>query len=164
MPRLMPSLFLLLLLLSFPTVSGAIGIGKPAPDFTLTDTNGISVSLSSFKGSVVILNFWSTTCPPCLAEFPSLEELYRELGKRGLVVVGVAVENDLPAVKKVISRQKLTFPILLDPDKEVYFDSYALFGLPISLIIDKQGNIVDRFIGEVVWTSPKIKEKIGKLL
>ncbi len=145
------------------TSAFAVKIGAPAPDFTLKDVTGKAVSLSSFKGKTVILNFWSTSCPPCLAELPSLENLHREMGKTGVVVIGVAVERDVAAVNEVLARKKLTFPVLIDPDKEVYFDSYALFGLPITLIINREGIVVERVIGEAAWDSAAMKEKIRNL-
>jgi len=101
---------MLFVALSASTTSAfAVKIGTPAPDFTLKDVTGKTVSLSSFKGKTVILNFWSTSCPPCLAELPSLENLHREMGKTGVVVIGVAVERDVAAVNEVLARKKLTF-------------------------------------------------------
>ncbi|HEU0264780.1 MAG TPA: TlpA disulfide reductase family protein [Geobacterales bacterium] len=160
----MTSLLTCLFLLTLVSTASAITIGKPAPDFTLLDTSGRPVTLSSFTGKVVVLNFWATTCPPCLAELPSLEDLHRHLLDRGGMVLGVAIDHDLPAVKEVMARKKISFPVLLDPNKEVSFDSYALFGLPITLIISKEGVVVDRVIGEAAWNSPEMKEKIDKLL
>ena len=155
---------MLFVVLAAPTTSAfAVKIGSPAPDFTLKDVTGKTVNLSSFRGKTVILNFWSTSCPPCLAELPSLENLHRELSKSGVVVIGVAVERDVTAVGEVVARKKLSFPVLIDPDKEVYFDSYALFGLPITLIINKDGTIVERVIGEAEWDSSAMKEKVRNL-
>ena len=135
-------------------------IGLPAPYFTLKETTGKSLTLSSFRGKTVLLNFWSTTCPPCIAELDSLEALHRETATGGLVVIGIALERDAGPVQEVISRKKLTFAVLLDPDKEVYFDSYGLFGLPFTLIINKDGIVVQKVIGEADWNSPAMKEKI----
>lgn len=89
-----------LLILVMAGLAQAISLGAPAADFTLSDTSGKAVSLSSFKGKTVILNFWSTTCPPCLAEMPSLENLHNQMGKKGVVVLGIAVEKDVSAVKE----------------------------------------------------------------
>lgn len=163
MTRHIITAMLFVALVALATSAIAVKIGTPAPDFTLKDTTGKTVTLSSFKGKTVILNFWSTGCPPCLAELPSLERLHRELSKTGVVVIGVAVERDVAAVNEVMARNKLSFPVLIDPDKEVYFDSYALFGLPITLIINKEGTIVERVIGEAAWDSSTMKEKIRNL-
>lgn len=112
---------------------------------------------------MVILNFWSIWCGPCLAEMPSLNKLYLELKDKGLVVLAVAED---PAEKPVISYIKekgLAFRVLIDKERKVYF-KYSLFGIPVSFLIDKKGVIVEKFIGERDWHSPEMKEKVLKLL
>lgn len=159
-------LYHILVVLTFFIFTGlahAAKIGTQAPDFTLADTGGKPVTLSSFKGKTVVLNFWATSCPPCLAELPSLEKLHREMEKEGVVVIGIALDQEAAPVKEVIKRDTLTFPILIDANKAVYFDSYGLFGLPITLVINKNGTIVDRVIGETAWDSAAMKEKLRKL-
>lgn len=163
MTRYLIILMLTVTMLTPATMAFAIKIGTAAPNFTLKDTTGKAVSLSSFRGKTVVLNFWGTNCPPCLAELPSLENLHRELGRSGVEVVGVVLDKDADAVKRIMAHDKLGYPVLLDPGKDVYFDSYGLFGLPITLIISKEGIVVDRVIGEAVWDSPAMKEKIAKI-
>lgn len=134
-----------------------------APDFTLNDINGNKVTLSQFRGKVVILNFWSIWCGPCVAEMPSLDNLYRESKDKGLVVIAIAVDNPEKAVRSFIEEKKLTFLVLLDKDKKVYF-KYSLYGIPVTLLIDRKGFIAEKFIGERDWNSPEMKEKVIKLL
>lgn len=142
----------------------AVKVNSPAPDFTLKDMNGRAVTLAEQRGKAVILNFWSTTCAPCVAEIPGLNTLYRELSGHGLVVVGIALDGSAEPVRELIARLRLAYPIVLDSDKEVYFDSYGLFGQPISVLIDRNGTVVEQIIGQVDWLSPKIRQKVQNLL
>lgn len=138
--------------------------GKVAPVFELKDLEGKKVSLTDFKGKVILLNFWATWCAPCKAEMPSLENLYSNLKSKGLVVIGVAVDNSEKTVSSFIKEKGITFPILLDKGKEVSFDDYGVIGLPVTFLIDKKGIIVDKVFGERQWDSVEIKEKIKRLL
>ncbi len=138
--------------------------GSRAPDFTLNDVLGNKVSLSSFRGRVTILNFWATWCGPCKAEMPSLNNLYLEFRNRGLAVVAVSIDTTEKPVLSYISQTKPAFPILMDKNKEVYFDDYAGMGLPETFIIDRKGMLIEKIMGEQEWDSPKMKEKILDLL
>ncbi len=138
--------------------------GNTAPDFTLTNLEGQKVTLSSYKGKVVVLNFWGTWCEPCKAEMPSLNKLYLEHRDKGLVVFAISIDPSEQNVKSFISQKGYSIPVLIDNNKEVYFDSYGLFGLPVSVIIDRDGTIVQKVIGETAWDSRQMEEKIQKLL
>jgi len=120
------ALLALCTILSNP-VSAAQG---SAPDFTLNDINGKKVNLSEFKGKAVLLNFWATWCGPCRAEMPSLNNLYNEYKDKDFVVLAVSVDTSEKPVKSFARELKLTFPILMDKDKAVSFDEYAVLGLP----------------------------------
>jgi peroxiredoxin len=134
-----------------------------APDFTLNDLSGKKVMLSQFRGKVVVLNFWSIWCGPCLAEMPSLNKLYLEFKDRGLVVISVAEDPAEKPVKSYVQEKGIAFLILIDKDKKVYF-KYSLFGIPVTFLIDKKGVIAEKFIGERDWCSPEMRGKISKLL
>ena len=134
-----------------------------APDFTLNDLSGKKVMLSQFRGKVVVLNFWSIWCGPCLAEMPSLNKLYLEFKDRGLVVIAVAEDPAEKPVKSYVQEKGIAFLILIDKDKKVYF-KYSLFGIPVTFLIDKKGVIAEKFIGERDWCSPEMRGKISKLL
>ena len=153
------------LILNFIPCSIFAGVSGPAaPDFTLADVHGKKVSLSGFRGKVVILNFWATWCGPCEAEMPSLNTLYQEFKSKGLVVIAISVDPTEKSVLSFIAEKKPAFPVLLDKNKEVYFDSYAVMGLPAAFIIDRSGVLVEKIMGEQEWDSPKMKEKILNLL
>lgn len=162
--RLIASLLALVVLFSVSTGLASASAGASAPDFTLPDLNGKKVTLSTFKGKVVVLNFWSTWCTFCKEEMPSLNTLYLKLKDKGFVVLAVSIDPSEKPVRAFITEKRLNFNVLMDKDKEVYFDSYAVMGLPTSFLIDRNGLIVDKFLGEVDWASPQIQEKILKAL
>lgn len=135
-----------------------------APDFTLADLGGKKVSLSSLKGKVVLLNFWATWCAPCRAEMPALNKLYLDLKEKGLVVLAVSVDDAEKTVSAYMKQKKFSFPVLMDADKEVAFDSYGVTGLPTTVLIDRKGLLVETIVGERDWHEPQMKEKILRLL
>lgn len=156
-------IFLFLCLILFNTDCSFAKSASLAPDFTLNDLCGKKVTLSQFRGKVVILNFWSIWCGPCLAEMPSLNKLYLELKDKGLVVLAIAEDPAEKPLKSYIKEKGLVFPVLMDKERKVYL-KYSLFGIPVSFIIDKKGAIVEKIIGESDWVSPQTKEKVVKLL
>ena len=128
-------------------------INNVAPDFTLTDMQGQQVSLSQYRGKVVILNFWATWCPPCREEMPSMEALHQKYKNKGLVMLAVNVdENGASAVKKFLQKTPYSFPILIDT-KNVAQQSYGVFRFPESFIIDRNGVVVEKIIGGRDWMS-----------
>ncbi|MDD2540705.1 MAG: TlpA disulfide reductase family protein [Desulfuromonadaceae bacterium] len=142
----------------------AVKINTSAPDFTLNDLHGNKVRLANYRGKVVILNFWSTTCGPCLAEIPSLVNLQREFKDQGLVVLGIALDPAVKPVQDTVAKLGIEYTNLMDSDKDVYFDSYGLFGQPISIIVDRNGVVRERIIGGVEWTCPQMKNKLQSYL
>lgn len=128
-------------------------VGKMAPDFKLPDLEDKPVRLSDFRGKVVFLNFWATWCKPCKEEMPSMEVLYKNFERDGLVVLAVSIDRvttkkDIPPFVKSLN---LTFPILVDSwgqtDKR-----YKLMGVPETYIIDQQGILREKIIGPRDWT------------
>lgn len=119
-----------------------------APDFTLENLDEEKLSLSDFRGQVVMLNFWATWCPPCRREIPSMESIYRDLGKDGFVVLAVNEFEDPDHVFAYTGQLSVdpTFPVLLDRDSAVS-QLYGVKGLPTTLLIDKQGKIAYRAVG-----------------
>ena len=137
---------------------------QAAPEISLPDMDGNQVSLSDLKGKVVILNFWATWCPPCKEEMPSMEQLYRKFKDQGLVILAVNVEEDgHQAVKSFLQRTPYSFPILLDAKAEAQ-NTYKVFKFPETFIIDRNGNVVEKVIGAIDWTSPKALKFINFLL
>lgn len=121
-----------------------------APDFTLTAVDGTSVSLSDLRGKVVLLNFWATWCPPCTAEMPDLNALYRRYGnEKDFVVVGVNLEERPQDVAEFARQKNIEFPLLLDRSGRVTRRDYRVRTLPMSMIIDREGILRDRWGGTI---------------
>ncbi len=116
-----------------------------AYDFNLSDINGKKVRLSDFKGKVVILDFWATWCPPCKMEIPSFIELYKQYKNDGLVVIGVAIDNEIK-VKNFVKEYKVNYPILI-ADETTIIKYGGIRGIPTTFIIDKNGNIKNQYVG-----------------
>ncbi|QOX77754.1 TlpA family protein disulfide reductase [Trichlorobacter lovleyi] len=162
------ALVFLLLMLNLLTLSAtpcqAVKLNTPAPDFTLKDLQGGRQALSGYRGKLVLLNFWSTTCPPCVQELPSLNDLYKDQRQAGLQVLGIALDPAEKPVRELAGKLRLEFPVVLDSNKDVYFDSYGLFGQPVSVIIDRTGLVREKMLGAVDWSSPQIRAKITSYL
>jgi thiol-disulfide isomerase/thioredoxin len=138
-----------------PTTGSAPAVGQLAPDFTLSDLAGKPVSLSDFRGKVVIVNFWATWCPPCRAEMPSMEQLYRDLADEGLVMLAINIEKTgRQTVPAFLAGSPHSFPILFD-DKEEVQKRYGVYKFPESFIIRKDGVIDDKVIGAIDWAHPQ---------
>ncbi len=135
-----------------------------APGFTLPNMKGDSVSLADYRGKVVVLNFWASWCPPCRAEMPSMEQLYKKMKGNDFELLAVNVEkNGRPAVTDFIKKIPVSFPVLLDDTQHVS-GLYQVSGLPQTVIINKQGEIVQQFTGGRDWNSPEIREYITSLM
>ena len=142
-----------------------LAVGKPAPDFSLSDLNDKPYRLSDFRGKVVFLNFWATWCKPCREEMPSMEILNKNFEKDGLVILAVSIDwvtttKDIPPFVKGMN---LTFPVLIDSwgqtDKP-----YKRMGVPETFIIDQQGIIREIVIGPRDWTRLDSLQVLTKLL
>jgi peroxiredoxin len=138
-------------------------IGKKAPDFVLKDMNGATISLSSLTGKVVLINFWATWCPPCRDEMPALNKLYNGYKNRGLVVLAVSTDRRESDVKKYLSRNSFDFPVLTDLDMKVS-RQYKVFSMPTSFLLDKNGVIIKKYLGEEEWDSPEIRKEVMSAL
>lgn len=139
-------------------------VGQPAPDFTLPLVGGGEVTLSELRGKVVLLNFWATWCPPCLAEMPSMERLYARLGNSDFEMLAVNAEVDgLEILPDFLLQHRHTFPIPVDHQGEVQVE-YGVFRFPESFIIDRQGKIVDHIIGGRDWSDRRTVEHLAALI
>lgn len=121
---------------------------KPAKlDFTIKDLDGKDVSLASFKGKVILLNFWATWCGPCKAEIPGFVELQAAYPK-DLVVIGYSVDDDAPKARAFAQEYKMNYPILLGLGREDVQDAFGpLWGIPASFLISRDGNVCKKHMG-----------------
>jgi peroxiredoxin len=134
-------------------------IGGQAPDFTLLSVDGKAVRLSDFRGKSVVLNFWATWCPPCRKEFPELVALYNANKDRGLVVLGINLQEPPDQVRKFAQEYGATFPIVIDIDADVA-GQYRLLGLPMTWFIDPQGILRAQQVG--VLTKGILTDKLDQ--
>lgn len=123
--------------------------GSPANlKFSFKDIDGKKVSLSQFKGKVIILDFWATWCVPCKAEIPGFIELQKKYGDRGLQIIGLSVDDPMPTAKKYAAEMKINYPVLLAEGKEDVLQAYdPIPSIPVSVVIDREGKIVSRHVG-----------------
>jgi peroxiredoxin len=134
----------------------AIKNNLPAPDFTFPGLDGKKVSLSNYKGKVVLVNIWATWCPPCVDEMPSMEKLYRKFKGQNFEILAVSIdEPGLKAVAPFMKKSNLTFPALIDSEGAIK-TVYGITGIPESFIIDQQGILIKKIVGPVDWATPQI--------
>lgn len=124
-------------------------MGRPAAAFELTTFEGGPVSLAAHRGHVVVVNFWASWCyPACYEEAPVLERNWRAYRDRGLVVIGVDIQDTEEAARKFIRDFSLSFPNARDPSGKVSVD-YGVYGVPETFFIDRQGRIRAKHVGAV---------------
>jgi len=142
-----------------------VEVGDTAPSFTVTAENGTRVSLDQFGGKVLLLNFWATWCAPCVQEVPSLNQLQKQLGNSGLVVLGVSVDRSENAYKTFLKRFNIVFPTSRDPQEDISA-SYGTYRFPETYLIDKNGKVLQKYIGppEKGWTDPEIVNSLKAYL
>ena len=137
-------------------------VGRPAAPFSLTTFDGKPLTLEGLRGQVVVLNFWASWCyPACYEEAPVLEAGWRAYRERGLVVVGVDIQDTEEAARRFMDQFKLTFPNAPDPKGKVSID-YGVYGVPETFVIDRQGRIRATHVGAV--TDRVFKEHVLPLL
>ncbi|HVZ38245.1 MAG TPA: TlpA disulfide reductase family protein [Candidatus Kapabacteria bacterium] len=148
---ILPALVLILLLLSAcsDTTStngpdGTPAIGTQAPGFTQNDTSGQPVSLSQFRGKVVLIDFWASWCPPCVAEVPNIKALWQKYKDQGLVVLSVSLDKSLDAWKTFIRLNELQWYQVADGR---YWDNavarlYSVYDIPAMYLVGRDGRIV----------------------
>ena len=136
-------------------------IGSNAPDFTVQDSDH-SVTLSQYRGKVVVLNFWATWCPPCIEETPAMVRMTSLMKDKGVVVLAVSIDADDAAYHKFLKDYSVNMVTVRDEAKKVS-TLYGTFGWPETYVIDRQGVIRRKFIGPVEWTSPEIIDYLSKL-
>ena len=136
-----------------------VEVGQPVPDFTLETPGGELVSLSDFRGQVVVLNFWATWCTPCRKEMPEFQALWEEHEAQGdLMLLAVNLQESADSVAAFVDEFGLTFPVALDSDGEV-LDEYGLPGLPGTFFIDSAGVLQARVLGPL--SADRLREGVA---
>lgn len=130
----------------YQALAGDVQSPTVAPDFTLSDIHGNPLRLSDFKGRVILIDFWATWCPFCRASIPILNSLYNHYKDKGLEIIGIALEYDGGKTLKRFTKDKnIAYP--LGVGKERLAIEYSAHGVPTRFLINRKGEIVEKFIG-----------------
>lgn len=160
---------LVILLLCAPALS--VGAGQqltpvpgavPAPDFALEDTEGRLHRLSDYRGRTVIINFWTTWCPPCREEIPSMNRAWKTLQDAGVVILAINMGEDEDTIFVFTADYPADFPLLLDRDGAVIAE-WPVKGLPTTYVVAPDGTIAYRAIGGREWDDPAFLDQIRSL-
>lgn len=134
---------------------------KDAPDFTLTDLDGNTISLSDLKGEVVFLNFWATWCTPCKKEMPYFNEAFETYKNKGVNIIGISIDRSEKIVKKFLAKKELVYPVAMGSQK--FLRDYEIARVvPVTVIIDKKGKLRYKLIG--VMEKEEIERYIQELI
>ena len=121
----------------------------PAPELTLTDTQGVSRSLADYRGQVVLVNLWATWCPPCKEEMPTLQAFYNIHKENGFVIIAINDGDPKADVLQFVKDHELTFPVWLDPTYIATEQAFHTLNLPTSFVIDRNGTIQLTWVGGI---------------
>lgn len=126
-----------------------VKVNYPAPELTLTDTQGVSHSLADYRGQVVLINLWATWCIPCKKEMPTLQSFYNKHKDRGFVILAINDGDPRPDVLQFAEDYGLTFPIWLDPTYIATEQAFKTMNLPSSFVIDRDGTVQLMWVGGI---------------
>src|SRR4030066_653696 len=144
-----------------PAANSSLETREPAPNFTLALLGGKSFQFSDHKGKPVLINFFASWCLPCREEMPVLEQIAREYQTKGVVFLGIAVDDTEEKMNDFIKRYNVTFPVGLDKTAEIQ-KSFGLYGIPTTYFIDKQGGI--NYFHSGVVTEGLLRHELDKLV
>lgn len=161
--------FFLLATLAFASTSTHAQNGRwypedeSAPALVLKTVDEKTHDLAAYKGRVVLVNFWATWCGPCIAEMPSLQALALKLGEKNVAVLGVNYHESAQKIREFAANARVKFPLLRDPWQEAS-GTWKVRILPTTFVVDANGTLRYRVVGEVDWTSPFVAEKLRPVL
>lgn len=130
------------------TRGGTAAIHSVAPELSFTDLAGKKLELSSYRGKVVILNFWATWCEPCRAEIPRFVDLQNKYRDRGLQIIGISLDDDPKPVRSFYQQFKMNYPVAVG-DANVAERYGGILGLPVNFVINREGRIHAKHMGDV---------------
>ncbi len=133
--------------------------GQAAPDFIVADET-TSIHLSDYRGKIVLLNFWATWCPPCIQEMPGLVELHHD--RPDLAILAVSIDQDPDAYSRFLVRRHVDLITVRDPGQTAA-KLYHTEGWPETYIIDRQGFIRRKIVGDPDWSNPEIRAYLKSL-
>jgi peroxiredoxin len=136
---------------------------KKAEGFDLVNVQGDGTTLEDYKGKVILLTFWASYCPPCVQEMPALNALYLKWKDAGLSVVGISVDEDRKKIEAFLQKVNIAFPILWDSKLEAG-RNYRVYAIPMTYLIDREGNLVGAAMGARPWNSDEAHALVASLL
>lgn len=140
-----------------------VGVGDKAPDFSIRTDSGQTISRSDFGGRLLVLNFWATWCPPCIQEMPLLDQFQKKLKDSGVVVLGVSVDEDEAAYRRFLDRAGVSFLTARDPEYLIS-GKFGTYRYPETYVINRDGKVVQKIVGEAEWTDEQMLSYIKSLL
>jgi cytochrome c biogenesis protein CcmG/thiol:disulfide interchange protein DsbE len=135
-------------------------LGRVAPAFTIHD-GAQTVSLSQYRGKVVLVTFWASYCAPCMEEFPSLLALHQRLPQ--LNILGISIDDNAPAYRNFLASYHVDFPTVRDPSQEV-MHRYGTVQIPEAYVINRSGHIVRKYVSAQDWNDPEIYRTLSATL
>jgi peroxiredoxin len=139
--------------------------GRPAPEFTLARRDGSLLSLSDFRGKVVVLDFWASWCKPCRASFPWVREFYKEYKDKGIEIIGMSIDSNRASWEKALDEEQLPWPQVIDETVKGSYrveELYHVLAVPMFVVVDKEGKIVLRAHMEKKELSAVVEEVLKK--
>jgi cytochrome c biogenesis protein CcmG, thiol:disulfide interchange protein DsbE len=136
--------------------------GGPALDFSIQTDRGRQATLASFKGKVLVLNFWATWCAPCVQEIPSLNQFQQKFQDSGVVVLAVSIDKNPQKYQTFLRRFHVRFETARDPEADISA-RYGTFQIPETYII-KDGRVMRKFPNAADWGSDDITQYVRSLL
>lgn len=140
-----------------------IAEGKPAPKFVAPAVGGGEIRLENYKGKVVVVDFWSIACSPCIEANAHLDKLYRTYRELGFVVIGLSIDRNVEIVQEFLKRVPVSYPMGMATDDTIRKFG-GIFAIPQSFVLDKNGNIVKKYEGFSTLSAYNMEEVIKQLL
>ncbi len=137
--------------------------GDQALDFTIQTDSGRTVSTSNFGGNLLVLNFWATWCQPCVEEIPTLDSLQKQLAGKGLVVLGISIDEDPEAYRKFLAKNPVAFQTARETNRKINAE-YGTLKVPETYIIDRSGKVLKKVVGKEDWNDERVVSYVQSLL
>lgn len=123
-------------------------IPERLPSFSVTDLSGQEISPATFKGKVALIDFWATWCPPCRKEIPHFNKLYAEYRERGLIVIGLALDDKAAEVRKFMRQMPIAYPVALaSSELQQQFGGIEVY--PTAFLFDREGRVIKKYLGYI---------------
>jgi peroxiredoxin len=135
---------------------------RPAPEVHFLTPGGDAVSLASYRGKVVLVDFWATWCAPCVKALPEIAKLHESLGQRGFVALGVCIDEDGTKRDKFLKKRAFAHPILFDDPAAAGWQAFGVRAIPAAFLLDRDGRIVQQWTGRVDLLA--VEHAIGEVL